>query len=121
MFKHRRRRRFDLSKAIFILPNLFTLSSIFCGFYALVTVVDAQPDEMNSAVYRACLAVIFAMVFDAVDGRVARLTRTQSDFGVQMDSLADVTSFGVVPAMIAWRWGLDQFGNFGLFVCFALM
>ena len=70
---------------------------------------------MNSAGYRACLAVIFAMVFDAVGGRVARLTRTQSDFGVQMDSLADVTSLRCCACndRVAMR---RQFGNFGLFV-----
>ncbi|MCA9541519.1 MAG: CDP-diacylglycerol--serine O-phosphatidyltransferase, partial [Myxococcales bacterium] len=113
--RRRRRRRFDLGKAIFILPNLFTVSSIFCGFYAAVTAAGATgPREL----YKACIAVLFAMVFDSVDGRVARLTHTQSAFGVQMDSLADVISFGASPALIAWHWGLSGFGTGGLLACF---
>lgn len=107
----RLRRRFDLHKAMFILPNLFTVSSIFCGLYGAVAAAEND-------LYRACIAVLFAMIFDAVDGRVARLTRTQSAFGVQMDSLADVISFGAVPALIAWYWGLSAFGTLGLLVCF---
>jgi len=110
-----RRRRFDLRKAMFILPNLFTVSSIFCGFYGAVTAAGATgPSDL----YRACIAILFAMVFDSVDGRVARLTRTQSDFGVQMDSLADVISFGAAPALIAWHWGLMDFGTVGMLACF---
>ena len=103
---------------MFILPNLFTVSSIFCGFYAAVTAADAGGATATTDLYRACIAVLFAMVFDSVDGRVARLTRTQSEFGVQMDSLADVVSFGVAPALIAWHWGLSAFGTAGLLVCF---
>lgn len=113
--RRRRLRRFDLQKAMFILPNLFTVSSIFCGFYGAVTAAGAEgPGDL----YRACIAILFAMVFDSVDGRVARLTRTQSDFGVQMDSLADVISFGAAPALVAWHWGLDAFGTVGLLACF---
>ncbi len=113
--RRRRRRRFDLRKAMFILPNLFTVSSIFCGFYGAVTAAAATgPSDL----YRACIAILFAMVFDSVDGRVARLTRTQSDFGVQMDSLADVISFGAAPALVAWHWGLADFGTVGLLACF---
>ena len=103
---------------MFILPNLFTVSSIFCGFYAAVTAAGAVGDHAAADLYRACIAVLFAMVFDSVDGRVARLTRTQSEFGVQMDSLADAISFGVAPALIAWHWGLETFGTAGLVVCF---
>lgn len=109
------RRRFDLHKAMFILPNLFTVTSIFCGFYGAITAAGAtEPGHL----YKACIAILFAMVFDSVDGRVARLTRTQSAFGVQMDSLADVISFGAAPALVAWHWGLDQFGTVGLLACF---
>ena len=114
----KKRRRFDLRKAFFILPNLFTVSSIFCGFYGAVLAASASGPTMADQLYRACIAVLFAMVFDAVDGRVARLTRTQSAFGVQMDSLADVISFGVVPGLIAWHWGLNAYGTTGLFACF---
>ncbi len=103
---------------MFILPNLFTVSSIFCGFYAAVTAAGAVDDHVSADLYRACIAVLFAMVFDSVDGRVARLTRTQSEFGVQMDSLADAISFGAAPALIAWHWGLQTFGTAGLLVCF---
>lgn len=102
---------------MFILPNLFTVSSIFCGFYGAVTAAAAGPDD-DRLLYRACIAVLFAMVFDAVDGRVARLTKTQSEFGVQMDSLADVISFGAAPALIAWHWGLSAYGTAGLLACF---
>ncbi|MCB9529963.1 MAG: CDP-diacylglycerol--serine O-phosphatidyltransferase [Myxococcales bacterium] len=119
MDEHRRRRRlrrrFDLHKAMFILPNLFTVSSIFCGFYGAITAAGAtEPTQL----YKACIAILFAMVFDSVDGRVARLTRTQSAFGVQMDSLADVISFGAAPALVAWHWGLERFGTVGLLACF---
>lgn len=116
--RFRRRRRFDLGKAMFILPNLFTVSSIFCGFYAAVTAASIASGDANEKLYRACIAVLFSMIFDSVDGRVARLTRTQSAFGVQMDSLADVISFGVAPALIAWHWLLIKFGSWGMFTCF---
>jgi len=103
---------------MFILPNLFTVSSIFCGFYAAVSAASAAGDSAPTWLYRASIAVLFAMIFDSVDGRVARLTRTQSEFGLQMDSLADVISFGVAPALVAWHWGLSSFGTAGLVVCF---
>ncbi|MSP73211.1 MAG: CDP-diacylglycerol--serine O-phosphatidyltransferase [Myxococcales bacterium] len=110
------RRPFDLRKAMFILPNLFTVASIFCGFYGAVTAAAANGEREQ--LYRACVAVLLAAVFDSIDGRVARLTHTQSAFGVQMDSLADVISFGAVPPLIAWFWGLSTYGNLGLFACF---
>jgi CDP-diacylglycerol--serine O-phosphatidyltransferase len=106
----------NLRKAMFVLPNLFTVSSIFLGFYALVLCAgDATPVQL----YQAALAIFFAMFFDAFDGRVARMTKTQSDFGVQLDSLADVMSFGAAPALLVYKWALAPFGFFGLFVSFA--
>jgi CDP-diacylglycerol--serine O-phosphatidyltransferase len=106
----------NLRKAMFVLPNLFTVSSIFLGFYALVLCAgDATPVQL----YQAALAIFFAMFFDAFDGRVARMTKTQSDFGVQLDSLADVISFGAAPALLVYKWALAPFGFFGLFVSFA--
>src|SRR5689334_869888 len=93
----------NLRKTLFILPNLFTLSSIFCGFYAILLCVGAPLAE---DFYRASLLIVFAMFFDAIDGRVARLTKTQSAFGVQIDSLADVVSFGVAPAVLVHQWSL---------------
>jgi len=105
-----------LRKLMFVLPNLFTCTSIFCGFYALTLCAgDAQPAQL----YQASIAVIFAMFFDGFDGRVARLTKTQSDFGVELDSLADVVSFGVVPAMLVYKWALSGLGFVGLFISFA--
>ncbi|HZN91828.1 MAG TPA: CDP-diacylglycerol--serine O-phosphatidyltransferase [Myxococcales bacterium] len=105
-----------LRKLMFVLPNLFTCTSIFCGFYALTLCAgDAQPAQL----YQASIAVIFAMFFDGFDGRVARLTKTQSDFGVELDSLADVVSFGVVPAMLVYKWALGGLGFVGLFISFA--
>jgi CDP-diacylglycerol--serine O-phosphatidyltransferase len=106
----------NLRKAMFVLPNLFTVSSIFLGFYALVLCAgDATPQQL----YQAALAIFFAMFFDAFDGRVARMTKTQSDFGVQLDSLADVISFGAAPALLIYKWALAPLGFFGLFVSFA--
>ena len=107
--------RINLRKSLFILPNLFTCSSIFCGFYAAV-LCAANPT--GDDFYRASLLIIFAMFFDGIDGRVARMTRTQSAFGVQLDSLADVVSFGVAPALLLYRWSLEDLGFLGLFGSF---
>jgi len=105
-----------LRKLMFVLPNLFTCTSIFCGFYALTLCSgEATPAHLNQASF----AIIFAMFFDGFDGRVARLTRTQSQFGVELDSLADVCSFGVVPAMLLYRWALVPLGFLGVFIAFA--
>jgi CDP-diacylglycerol--serine O-phosphatidyltransferase len=112
----------NLRKTLFILPNLFTLSSIFCGFDAIRLVASAPPPGSDPAsaqpYYLAALLLVFAMFFDTVDGRVARLTKTQSAFGVQIDSLADVISFGVAPAILAYRWALSDAGNLGVAVSF---
>ena len=106
----------NLRKAMFVLPNLFTVSSIFLGFYALVLCAgDATPEQL----YQAALAIFFAQFFDAFDGRVARMTKTQSDFGVQLDSLADVISFGAAPALLVYKWALAPLGFIGLFVSFS--
>ena len=106
----------DLRKSLFILPNLFTCSSIFCGFYAVV-VCTGEP--VADDFYRAALLIVFAMFFDTIDGRVARLTRTQSAFGVQLDSLADVASFGVAPAVLVYEWSLKELGFLGVVTAFA--
>jgi CDP-diacylglycerol--serine O-phosphatidyltransferase len=106
----------NLRKAMFVLPNLFTVSSIFLGFYALTLCAgEATPVEL----YQAALAIFFAMFFDAFDGRVARMTKTQSDFGMQLDSLADVVSFGAAPGLLVYKWALAPLGFAGLFVSFA--
>lgn len=110
--------RIDLRKSLFILPNLFTLSSVFCGFYAALLGAQAHS---SADFYKAALLIIFAMFFDIVDGRVARLTRTQSAFGIQIDSLADIVSFGVAPGILVHRWSLAALDDLGLFAAFAFV
>lgn len=109
------RRKLDLRKTLFILPNMITLSSIFCGFDSIRLSAVATSDDDY---YRAALLLVFALFFDMLDGRVARLTKTQSAFGLQLDSLADVVSFGVAPAMLVYHWSLHQLGTLGLVVGF---
>jgi CDP-diacylglycerol--serine O-phosphatidyltransferase len=86
-------------KGIYLLPNLFTTGTIFGGFYAIIAATQGRFED-------AAIAIFIAMVMDALDGRVARLTNTQSDFGMQYDSLADMVSFGVAPALIMYEWQL---------------
>ncbi len=109
------RRKVDLKKTLFLLPNIITLSSIFCGFDSIRMSAAATGDD---DFYRASLLIIFALFFDMLDGRVARLTKTQSAFGLQIDSLADVVSFGVAPAILVYNWSLKQLGVPGLVVSF---
>lgn len=115
--------RVNLRKVLFILPNLFTLSSIFCGFYAAVLCLGTRSGSPPTAddFHRAAVLIVFAMFFDAMDGRVARLTKTQSAFGVQIDSLADLSSFGVAPALLVYRWSLASLGGVGVAVAFAYL
>lgn len=107
----RPRRRLDLKKTLFVLPNLITLSSVFCGFDSMRLAATASSDDDY---YRAALLLVFAMFFDTLDGRVARLTKTQSAFGLQIDSLADVLSFGAAPALLVYQWSLHSLGVVGL-------
>jgi CDP-diacylglycerol--serine O-phosphatidyltransferase len=109
------RRKLDLRKTLFLLPNIITLSSIFCGFDSIRLSASATSDD---DFYGASLLIIFALFFDMLDGRVARLTKTQSAFGLQIDSLADVVSFGVAPAMLVYKWSLCQLPTPGLVVSF---
>ena len=109
--ERRRRRRPDLRKLMFVLPNLFTVSSIFCGIYSIMlSAGEATGDNF----YRAAIAVFFGNFFDAFDGRVARMTKTQSEFGVELDSLADVITFGVAPAILVYKWSLYELGFVGI-------
>jgi len=98
-------------KGIYILPNLFTLGGLFGGFYAVVMAMNGRFDQ-------ASIGVFAAMVLDSLDGRVARMTNTQSAFGEQMDSLADMVSFGAAPALIAYEWGLRDLGRWGWIAAF---
>jgi CDP-diacylglycerol--serine O-phosphatidyltransferase len=111
----------DFRKTYFVLPNLFTLASVFCGLYSIV--LTARLGEEGGAsdeelLYKASLAIVFGLLFDGADGRIARLTKTQSDLGVQLDSLADLVTFGVAPAILVYRWGLLELGRWGLVVAF---
>ncbi|WP_426144785.1 CDP-diacylglycerol--serine O-phosphatidyltransferase [Polaromonas sp. DSR2-3-2] len=93
-------------KGIYILPNLFTLAALFGGFYAIVMAMNGRFDL-------AAIGVFCAMVLDSLDGRIARMTNTQSAFGEQMDSLSDMVSFGAAPALIAYVWSLTSLGRWG--------
>ncbi|MBN2339944.1 MAG: CDP-diacylglycerol--serine O-phosphatidyltransferase [Deltaproteobacteria bacterium] len=106
----------NLRKTIFILPNLFTASSLFCGVYAIMRC--ASTEVTNDDVYRSSLLLFYAFLFDLFDGRVARMTKTQSAFGVEFDSLADLISFGIAPAIIAYRWSLEDAGIIGVCIAF---
>jgi CDP-diacylglycerol--serine O-phosphatidyltransferase len=97
-------RRFRRGAAI--LPSLFTTGNLFLGFWAIVKTIDGQPSE-------AAPLIAFAIVLDMLDGRIARLTGTTSEFGGELDSLADIVSFGVAPAILAYRWALDSLPRVG--------
>lgn len=112
--RSRKRQRLELGKTLFLLPNLITLSSVFCGFDAIRLAARAGTDDF----YRAAVLLIFAMIFDMLDGRVARMTKTQSAFGVQIDSLADVISFGVAPSLLVYQWASPYHPNAALLVAF---
>lgn len=98
-------------KGIYILPNLFTLAALFGGFYAIVMAMNGHFDN-------AAVGVFAAMVLDSLDGRVARMTNTQSAFGEQMDSLSDMVSFGAAPALIMYEWALKGLGKWGWVAAF---
>jgi CDP-diacylglycerol--serine O-phosphatidyltransferase len=98
-------------KGIYILPNLFTLAALFGGFYAVVM-------AMNGQFQLAAYGIFIAAVLDSLDGRVARMTNTQSAFGEQMDSLSDMVSFGAAPALIMYEWALNGLGKLGWIAAF---
>lgn len=98
-------------KKIYILPNLFTTANMFCGFYAIVAAIQGN-------FLAAAWSILVAMIFDSMDGRVARLTRATSAFGVQYDSLSDLISFGLAPALVTYLWCLLPFGRLGWLAAF---
>ncbi|MBK1680069.1 CDP-diacylglycerol--serine O-phosphatidyltransferase [Rhodocyclus tenuis] len=98
-------------RGIYVLPNLFTTAALFCGFFAVV-------QAMKGAFELAAVAIFVAMVLDGLDGRVARLTRTQSAFGAEYDSLSDMVSFGVAPALVVYVWALKDMGRLGWIAAF---
>lgn len=99
------------SRSIYLLPNAFTTAALFCGFYAIVMAMNLKFDQ-------ASIAIFAAMVLDAIDGRVARLTNTQSEFGAQYDSLSDMVSFGAAPALVVYEWSLRGLGKWGWLAAF---
>jgi len=101
-------------KGIHILPSLFTTGNVFCGFYAFVSV-------LNEKFYYAAWAIAIGMIFDGLDGRIARLTKTTSAFGEQYDSLADIITFGMAPAFLAYSWVLKPFGRLGWMAAFLFL
>ena len=107
----KRRSQIKMRKGIYILPNLFTTGNLFCGFWAIVAVFQEQFEY-------AALAILLASVFDVLDGKVARLSGATSKFGIQYDSLADLISFGVAPALLAFSWALRPYGRFGWLAAF---
>ncbi len=98
-------------RGIYLLPNLFTTSALFAGFYAIVAAIGARYET-------AAIAVFVAMILDGMDGRIARITRTESDFGVQYDSLSDMVSFGLAPALVVYQWSLQGLGKLGWLAAF---
>src|SRR5467141_3907241 len=127
-FQGRRFKNPKLRRGIFLLPAAFTSANLLCGYYAIVASLVGAPDDFN----RAAKAIGLAILFDSLDGRVARMTGTNTEFGVQFDSLADVVSFGVAPAILAYAWGvrsvtnlapdaLHQLGRFGWLCCLAFL
>jgi CDP-diacylglycerol--serine O-phosphatidyltransferase len=98
-------------RGIYLLPNLFTTACLFAGFFAIVSAINGRFEE-------AAMAVFIAMIMDGLDGRVARMTNTQSAFGAQYDSLADMVSFGLAPALVIYQWALSGMGKLGWLVAF---
>jgi CDP-diacylglycerol---serine O-phosphatidyltransferase len=98
-------------RGIYLLPNLFTTAALFFGFYAIV-------QAMNNRFEASAIAIFIAMVLDGLDGRVARLTHTQSEFGAQYDSLSDMVSFGAAPALVMYEWALKDLGKLGWIAAF---
>jgi len=109
--KLRNEKRENLRKGVYLLPNLITAAGIFAGFYVIISTVDGN---YNLAAW----FILLAAIFDGLDGKVARLTGTTSKFGVELDSLADVISFGVAPAVLLYDWALRPFGKLGWLAAF---
>ena len=127
-FRKRRINNPRLRRGIFLLPSLFTVANLLCGYYAVIASLVGGATEFD----RAAKAIGLAILFDSMDGRVARMTGTNTEFGVQLDSLADVCSFGIAPAVMAYAWGvhgladlsgtrLRQLSEFGWVCCLAFL
>ncbi|HUL29503.1 MAG TPA: CDP-diacylglycerol--serine O-phosphatidyltransferase [Thermodesulfobacteriota bacterium] len=110
----KRRASIKMRKGIYIPPNLLTTGNLMCGFWSIVSVFQEQ-------FYFAAVAILLASVFDAFDGKVAKLSRATSKFGMQYDSLADLVSFGIAPALLAFSWALRPYGKFGWLAAFTFV
>ncbi len=125
-FEGKRVRNRRLRRGIFLLPSLFTVGNLLCGYYASAATLVGGADDFD----HAAKAIGLAILFDSLDGRIARITGTSTEFGVQFDSLADVVSFGIAPGLLAYSWGVrhlpefdhstlvQQIGHFGWWFCF---
>ncbi|MEK6775842.1 MAG: CDP-diacylglycerol--serine O-phosphatidyltransferase [bacterium] len=101
-------------KGIYLLPNIFTTGNLFAGFYSIIASVNGEYEK-------AAVAILFGAFFDSVDGKIARWTRTTSKFGVEYDSLSDLVSFGMAPAILSFLWALKPFGRIGWLAAFIFM
>ncbi|MDY6862001.1 MAG: CDP-diacylglycerol--serine O-phosphatidyltransferase [Thermodesulfobacteriota bacterium] len=109
--RKKRIRRDNMKKGIYLLPNLFTSFNLFFGFFSIIL-------SFNGLVVKAAYAIILASFFDLLDGRIARMTKTTSKFGLEYDSLADLVSFGLAPGVLTYIWVLKPFGRWGWLVAF---
>src|SRR6202045_1169757 len=125
-FEGKRLRNLKRRRGIFLLPAMMTSANLLCGYYAVVASLIGAPEDLD----RAAKAIGLAILFDSLDGRVARMTGTNTEFGVQFDSLADVVSFGIAPAILAYAWGFrslqpapgDEFlGHFAWLCCLTFL
>ncbi len=114
MKKKKRFGKYNLSRGIYILPNIFTSLNIFCGFYAIVSSIDGK-------FVAAAISIIIAAVFDGLDGKIARATNTTSKFGIEYDSLSDLVSFGIAPGIMMYLWALKPLGRIGWLAAFLFM
>lgn len=112
--KRKKIRKKDFRRGIYILPNILTSLNIFCGFYAIISSIDGK-------YIAASIAIIIAVVFDTLDGKIARITKTTSKFGVEYDSLADLISFGLAPGLMIYLWALKPLGRIGWLAAFLFM
>src|SRR5256886_17587162 len=127
-FQERRIKNHRLRRGIFLIPSVFTSANLLCGYYAVVAALLGAPEDFN----HAAKAIGFAILFDSLDGRLARLLGANTDFGIQFDSLAERVGFGIAPAILAYAWGVrsvvglggeafHHLGRFGWLCCLAFL
>jgi len=129
----RARRQARLHRGMYLLPSCFTAANIGLGYYAITQVIAAITGDAHTRLDWAATAILFAIPFDAIDGRIARMTNTESEFGKELDSLADVITFGVAPSLLAFVWGIhflpdsinaqmhQHLAQAGAFICFLFL